>query len=86
MLECLWLQPSVASYPGHEGRRKIGNEARLQWVDKKGSCRVCHLALPPQVLECMFNALLAWATTRDVRYLLAAQRSLTTVQNQEGDT
>jgi len=39
-----------------------------------------------QVCERMFNALLAWATTRDVRYLLAAQRSLTAVQNQEGDT
>ena len=44
------------------------------------------LPLPPQVCERMFNALLAWATTRDVRYLLAAQRSLTAVQNQEGDT
>jgi nuclear factor NF-kappa-B p105 subunit len=30
-----------------------------------------------QVCERMFSALLAWATTRDVRYLLAAQRSLT---------
>ena len=39
-----------------------------------------------QVCERMFSALLAWATTRDVRYLLAAQRSLTAVQNQEGDT
>ena len=39
-----------------------------------------------QVCERMFNALLAWATTRDVRYLLAAQRSLTAVQNQQGDT
>ena len=39
-----------------------------------------------QVCERMFNALLAWATTKDVRYLLAAQRSLTAVQNQEGDT
>lgn len=38
------------------------------------------------VCERMFNALLAWATTRDVRYLLAAQRSLTAVQNQQGDT
>ncbi len=38
------------------------------------------------VCERMFNALLAWATTKDVRYLLAAQRSLTAVQNQEGDT
>ena len=44
---------------------------------------VYHLS---QVCERMFNALLAWATTRDVRYLLAAQRSLTAVQNQEGDT
>ena len=35
------------------------------------------------VCERMFNA---WATTRDVRYLLAAQRSLTAVQNQQGDT
>ena len=48
--------------------------------------RVYHLALFFQVCERMFNALLAWATTRDVRYLLAAQRSLTAVQNQEGDT
>jgi ankyrin repeat protein len=39
-----------------------------------------------QVCERMFSALLAWATTRDVRYLLAAQRSLTAVQNQQGDT
>eukprot|EP00731_Ephydatia_muelleri_P012361 Em0006g1255a len=39
-----------------------------------------------QVCERMFNALLAWASTKDVRYLLAAQRSLTAVQNQEGDT
>ena len=39
-----------------------------------------------EVCDRMFNALLAWATTKDVRYLLAAQRSLTAVQNQEGDT
>ncbi|KAL5499607.1 hypothetical protein EMCRGX_G011058 [Ephydatia muelleri] len=39
-----------------------------------------------QVCERMFNALLAWASTKDVRYLLAAQRSLTAIQNQEGDT
>lgn len=39
-----------------------------------------------EVCDKMFNALLAWATTKDIRYLLAAQRSLTAVQNQEGDT
>jgi nuclear factor NF-kappa-B p105 subunit len=39
-----------------------------------------------EVCDRMFNALLAWATTKDIRYLLAAQRSLTAVQNQEGDT
>lgn len=39
-----------------------------------------------EVCDRMFNALLAWATTKDVRYLLAAQRSLTAVQDQEGDT
>ncbi len=39
-----------------------------------------------EVCDRMFNALIAWATTKDVRYLLAAQRSLTAVQNQEGDT
>ena len=37
------------------------------------------------VCERVFNNLLAWAATRDVRYLLAAQRSLTAVQNQQGD-
>ena len=34
----------------------------------------------------MFNALLVLATTKDICYLLAAQRSLTAVHNQEGDT
>ena len=68
-----------------------GNEARLGWngSTKRASRDLTEFAilpLPPQVCERMFNALLAWATTRDVRYLLAAQRSLTAVQNQEGDT
>ena len=39
-----------------------------------------------QLCERMFDALMHWARTKDVRYLLAAQRSLTAVQNNDGDT
>ena len=39
-----------------------------------------------QLCERMFDALMHWARTKDVRYLLAAQRSLTAVQNSDGDT
>ena len=39
-----------------------------------------------EVCDNIFKALFTWATTKDIRYLLTAQRSLTAVQNQEGDT
>ena len=39
-----------------------------------------------QLCEKMFDGLMHWAKTKDVRYLPAAQRSLKAVQNNDGDT
>jgi ankyrin repeat protein len=39
-----------------------------------------------EVCERLTRALMEWARTKDVRYLLAAQQDITAVQNNEGDT
>ena len=39
-----------------------------------------------EVCERLCKALMEWARTKDVRYLLAAQQDITAVQNDEGDT
>ena len=39
-----------------------------------------------QLCERVFEALMHWVRTKDVRYLLAVQRSLGKVQNSDGDT
>ena len=76
-----WLNltpsPIVLSTPTAESEKpREGAEVELQSA-QQAVFVVC---------ERMYNALLAWATTKDVRNLLAAQRSLTAVQNQQGDT
>ena len=39
-----------------------------------------------QFCERIFEGLMHWARTKDIRYLQAIQRSLTGVQNSDGDT
>ena len=39
-----------------------------------------------QLCERLFDTLMHWTRTKDVRYLLVAQRSLKAVQNNDGDT
>ena len=39
-----------------------------------------------EVCDRLCKALMEWARTKDVRFLLAAQQDITAVQNDEGDT
>ena len=78
---CLFLLLSVVAEPSQESGVSSETEAQQALQALKDRQQMAF-----EVCDRMFNALLAWATTKDIRYLLAAQRSLTAVQNQEGDT